>query len=162
MPAEAMTGRIMELLRPQLGSPMVEQTQLCSRAAAILAQYGTGRDTLSEMRDAVESVLFDECYNALGETMHLRLDDGRDTRIWLHMLPGLADEAMGALFEMLPVYSANYRILMDYTVKTGSLSGMRVLYQQYRKFLSQEDASGIKRIIRERYPEERCRGWLAD
>ena len=162
MPLEAMTGRIRELLRPQLGSPMVEQTQLCLRAAMILAQYGTDRATLEDMRHAVEDVLFDECYNALGENMHVRLDDGRDVRIWLRMLPELADEAMGALFEMLPVYSANYRILMDHTVKTGSLSGMRVLYQMYRKFLSAEDAAEIKRIIRERYPEERCRGWLAD
>lgn len=162
MAAETMALRIRELLRPRLGTPMVEQTMLCPRLANVFAEYAASGPVFGEMREAAEAVLFDECYNALGESMHVRLDDGRETRIWLRMLPDLADEAMGALFEELPVYSATYRSLMNYMVSSGSYSALRVLYQQYRKFLSDEDYAELQRVMRERYPEEGARDHAAE
>lgn len=160
MPVNAMSARIAELLRPQLGSYMVDHTPLCINAASVLAQYGSGRDTLSDVHESVEQVLFDALYDTLGETMRLRLDNGCETRIWLRMLPELADLAMSALFEMLPVYSANYRILTEYMVSSGSLNAMRVIWLHYRKFLSAEESTEIRRVLKERYPGEQ--EWLAE
>lgn len=160
MPVNAMSARIAELLRPQLGSYMVDQTPLCMNAASTLAQYGSGRDTLSDLHESVEQVLFDALYDTLGETMRLRLDNGCETRIWLRMLPELADLTMSALFEMLPVYSANYRILTEYMVSSGSLSAMRVIWLNYRKFLSADESAEIRRVLQERYPGEQ--EWLAE
>ena len=160
MPVNAMSARIAELLRPQLGSYMVDHTPLCINAASVLAQYGSGRDTLSDVHESVEQVLFDALYDTLGETMRLRLDNGCETRIWLRMLPELADLAMSALFEMLPVYSANYRILTEYMVSSGSLNAMRVIWLNYRKFLSAEESTEIRRVLKERYPGEQ--EWLAE
>lgn len=153
MPENTMASRIAGLLRPQLGSMMIDQTPLCRSIAAVLSQYGAGRDMLSDLREAVEQVLFDVLYDTLGERMTLRLDNGCETRIWLRMLPDLADLAMRALFEALPVYSANYRILMEYTVSSGSLNAMVVIWQSYRKFLSTEDGAEIRRILAERCPD---------
>ena len=160
MPVNAMEARIIELLRPQLGTYIAEHTPLCTTIAAVLSQYGSGRDTLSDLRESIEKVIFDVLYDTLGEQMRLRLDNGCETRIWLRMLPELADLAMSALFETLPVYSANYRILTEYMISSGSLNAMRTIYQHYRKFLSDAESAEIRRVLAERYPGEH--EWLAE
>ena len=92
--------------------------------------------------------------------MIVRLDDGRLIRIRMRELPELADEALGAMFEGMRVYSVTYDNLKDYAMRCGSLSAMRVLYQKYADFHSEEEQALMVRIIRERYPAWRYLPWL--
>ena len=94
--------------------------------------------------------------------MAVRLDDGRLLRVRMQDLPDVADAAMGALFEGMTVYSVNYQTLKDYSLRTGSLSAMRVLYLRYGAFQPPEEKALMARIIRERYPRERYAAWLDD
>ena len=156
MISEAMCGRIGEILRPWLGSNIVD-AQLCYKAAEILTQQNV---RFSDMCRAVESLLFNTLYENLGVHMTLRLPDGRDRRIYLAQLPAIADDVMGALFEALPVYSPTYCNLTDYMLKTGSFSAMRTLCLKYRRQLGDQEYARVVNVIRENYPPERYADWL--
>ena len=56
----------------------------------------------------------------------------------------------------------NFQNLKDYSLRTGSLSAMRVLYQKYDDFQSQEEKDLMARIIRDNHPRERYATWLKD
>lgn len=155
------TNRLVaKVLQPYLGAPLVEGTELCAAVTRIINEYAPYRDTLEMVAKRVENCLFDQLYTMLGPAMTLRLDDGRLVRIRMQELPDLADEAMGALFEGMQVYSVNYDNLKDYAMRAGSLSAMRVLYQKYDEFQSPQEKELLVRIIRERCPAWRYAAWL--
>ena len=160
MPVAIMTARIAELLRPWLGSVMVDHTPICHHMALMMYRYGSERLPLAELHQEVENVLFNDLYDALGDRMTLRLDSGAETRIWLRQLPELADISMCAFFELLPVHSGTYRLLLDHTLSTGSLGAMRVLYERYRTFQRTEETAELRRVLLERYPGRP--DWLAE
>lgn len=43
-----------------------------------------------------------------------------------------------------------------------SLSALRVLYQKYASYYSEEDLRFLKEMIRRTYPPEKYRDWLKD
>lgn len=151
---------VARVLRPYLGTPLVEETSLCARAAQVMNAYAPYRDTFRDVAARLEKCLFDDLYAILGPQMIVRLDDGRLIRIRMRELPELADEALGAMFEGMRVYSVTYDNLKDYAMRCGSLSAMRVLYQKYADFHSEEEQALMVRIIRERYPAWRYLPWL--
>ena len=160
MQPENVCMRAMELMRPWLGSNIVDGTPLCHDIALILMQYDGGAHQFEELRKQVESCLFNALFEMLGVHMTLRLDNGREQRIWLEQLPVIADEAMGALYEAMPVYSPNYRILTEYMLKSGSFSAMRVLCCMYRRYMDDSEYNRIVSVVRETYPPERYAAWL--
>lgn len=147
-------------LRPVLGSAVVDGTDLCARTADELRTFAPYRDTLEGLAKRLEDVLFDALYDAAGENMTIRLDDGSTRRIRMRDLPAVADEAMGAMFDGMEVYSVSYAKLKDYAMRAGSLSAMRVLVQRYAAFQSDEERAVQLRIIRENFPKERYEHWL--
>lgn len=156
------TEQVARALRPYLGTPLTAETGLCAHLAQVINGYAPYRDSFEELARRVEKCLFDDLYAILGPQMVLRLDDGRLIRIRMRELPELADEAMGAMFEGMKVYSVNYDNLKDYAMRCGSLSAMRVLYQKYADFHSGDEQALMVRIIRERYPAWRFTQWLPD
>lgn len=152
--------QVREALRPRLGSSLVDDTPLCAGIASLLRCYAPYRDTLAELEKRLESYLFDGLYTLLGDSMAVMLDDERVVRIRMRELPELADDAMGALFEAMPVYSVNYQTLKDYSLRASSLSAMRVLLQKYDQYQSPEEKALMGKVIRERYPAARYQGWL--
>lgn len=162
MPVVIRTQSVRDALRPRLGSAMVEGCDVADRAASVLRSYAPYRDSLEDLSERLCNVLFDCLYGILGPSMTVRLDDGHMQRIHMRELPDIADDAMGALFEGMTVYSVNYNTLKDYSMRTGSLSAMRVLYQQYDEFQSPEEKAIIARIIRDNVQPERYRSWLKE
>lgn len=152
--------QVREALRPWLGSMLTEQTALCDGALKVLQHYAPYRTTLQELAGQVESYLFDSLYALLGDSMTVLTDDQTLRRIPMDQLPELADEVMGVLFAQMQVYSINYEKLKDYSLRTGSLSAMRVLYCQYDAFQPPEEKELLARIIRDRYPPARYQDWL--
>lgn len=162
MPVAIQTDKVREALRPRVGSDMVKETDIVERAAHALRSYAPYRDTLEDLADQISNVLFDCLYGTLGPSMTVRLDGGQMTRIHIHDLPDLADDVLGAYFESMPVYSVSYATLKDYSLRTGSLNAMRVLYQCYDAFQSPEEKALMARIIRDRFPKERYSAWLEE
>lgn len=162
MPVAISTYHVKCALRPYLGSDMVDATPIAEEAAHALRAYAPYRETLEDLALRVANTLFDVLYSILGPRMTIRLDSGEVVRIRMDDLPFLADAVMGVMFEGMTVYSVNFQNLKDYSLRTGSLSAMRVLYQKYDDFQSQEEKELMARIIRDNHPRERYATWLKD
>lgn len=162
MPVAIQTDKVREALRPRVGSDMVDGTDIVERVAHTLRSYAPYRDTLEDLADQISNVLFDCLYAVLGPSMTVRLDGNRLTRIRIHDLPDLADDVLGVYFESMPVYSVSYTTLKDYSLRTGSLNAIRVLYQRYDAFQSPEEKALMARIVRDRFPKERYSAWLEE
>lgn len=148
------------VLRPYLGSDLVDGTAIAEEAAHVLRSYAPYRDTLEDLAQRLSNVLFDVLYSVLGPRMTVRLDGGELIRIRMQDLPDIADAVLGALFDSMTVYSVNFQTLKDYSLRTGSLSAMRVLYQKYDDFQSAEEKELMARIIRDNHPPFLYESWL--
>ena len=162
MPVAISTYNVKCALRPYLGSDMVDATPIAEEAAHALRSYAPYKETLEDLALRVANALFDVLYSILGPRMTIRLDNGDLVRIRMDDLPHLADAVLGVMFEGMTVYSVNFQNLKDYSLRTGSLSAMRVLYQKYDDFQSQEEKDLMARIIRDNHPRERYQSWLKD
>ncbi len=160
MPGYITAEAVREALRPSLGSAVLEQTDLCQGAARLLLRFAPYRETYAELAQRLESYLFDTLYGFLGDDMTVLTDSGELRRIRMRELPRLADDVMGVLFDSLQVYSITYEKLKDYSLRAGSLSAMRVLYQKFDAFQPPEEKELIARIVRDSYPPERYAAWL--
>lgn len=162
MPVAITTYSVKCVLRPYLGSDLVDGTPIAEEAAHVLRSYAPYRDTLEDLAQRLSNVLFDGLYSVLGPRMTVRLDGGELIRIRMQDLPDVADAVMGALFDSMTVYSVNFQTLKDYSLRTGSLSAMRVLYQKYDDFQSKEEKALMARIIRDNHPPFLYESWLKD
>lgn len=162
MPVAISTYSVKCALRPYLGSDMVDGTPIAEEAAHALRSFAPYKDTLEDLAQRVANALFDVLYSTLGPRMTLRLDSGDMVRIHMQDLPDVADAVLGVMFDGMTVYSVNYQTLKDYSLRTGSLSAMRVLYQKYDDFQSPEEKALMARIIRDNHPAERYQSWLKD
>ncbi len=162
MPASVSICDVRQALRPSLGSELVDGTDVAEQAAQVLRAYASYRDTFFTVQERLANVLFNVLYALLGPSMTVRLDDGGSARIRISDLPDIADDAMYALFTGLTVYSVNYENLKDYSLRAGSLSAMRVLYEKYDAFQSPEEKRLMARVIRGGYPRSRYTAWLPE
>lgn len=162
MPAVIRTSDVRRVLRPWLGSDMVEGTDVVEQTAKTLRAFASYRDTFEMLAERVANTLFNALYSTLGPSMTVRLDDGQSVRIRIGDLPAMADECMYVLFSGLSVYSVTYQNLKDYSMRSGSLSAMRALWERYDDFQSPEEKHLIARVIRENCPAERYRTWLPE
>lgn len=162
MPAVIRTSDVRRVLRPWLGSAMVDGSDVAEQAAQVLRGYASYRDTLEMLAERVANALFNTLYALLGPSMTVTLDDGRTVRIHISDLPSIADECMYVLFSSMSVYSVTYRNLKDYSLRSGSMSAMRALWEKYDEFQSGEEKALMARVIRENCPKERYQGWLPE
>lgn len=162
VPASIKTSDVRQALRPSLGSELVDGTPVAEQMAQVLRGYASYRDTFFTLQERLANTLFNMLYSLLGPSMTVRLDDGSSVRIRISDLPDIADDAMYALFSGLTVYSVNYESLKDYSLRAGSLSAMRVLYEKYDAFQSPEEKRLMARVIRGGYPQSRYTAWLPE
>lgn len=147
-------------LAPWLGSMLVEATDIAPEAAHVLRAYAPYREDFEGLHHRVESFLFHTLHTLLGSAMTVVRDSGCRARIYVADLPLIADDLMGVLFDSLSPYSVNFAQLKDYSLRTGSLNAMRVLFQKYDSFQSPEEKALMARVIRENNPPWRYAHWL--
>lgn len=162
MPANISTYEVKQALRPYLGSAIATQTPIAEEVAHALRAYAPYKESLEGLAKRISNTIFNSLYGILGPKMTLIMDGGESRRILMQDLPDLADAVLGVLFDGLTVYSVSYQTLKDYSLRTGSLSAMRVLYQKYDEFQSPEEKALMARIIRDNHPRERYISWLKD
>ena len=151
---------IAEALRPWLGTVFINSTDIVREAAARLGRYSPYRQSLDELRDALDRYVFGALHQHLGVGMTARLDDGRIRRILVKDIERLTDDLMGVLFDSLAVYSVNYELLNAYALSHESLSSLRVLYQKYSEHMTADERATMVSVIRDVYPAERYAAWL--
>lgn len=153
---------VVDALRPWVGSLIAENTQLAPGAADILRSYAPYKESTQQLAKRLDSYLFTALHTLLGRSMTITLDNGRDVRLLVSNLAYIADDLLGVLFASLSPYSVNYLMIKDYSMTHESLAALRVLYQKYDEFQSQEEKNLMARIIRQNYPLWRYERWLKE
>ncbi len=150
------------VLRPWLGSMLLTATPLASDIADSMREYAPYKQTFTELKEAVEHVLFTDLSRATGGGMCIVLDDYGTRRLKLKDMQNITDDVMGLVFDSLNPFSANFVRLNDYALHEESLAAMRVLYQKYRAFFSEDQYAFLSQMIRKIYPAERYEAWLGE
>ena len=150
--------QIGDALRYRFGSSLAEESGIWDRAVTVLRGYAAYRDTFDDLAVRLEDAVFNALYEHLGPSMGAKMDDGTVRRIRMPELKDAADDVMGVLFDTLKVYSVTYDSLHDYSMRTGSVAAMRVLYTRFRDFMPSSERRIMARIIRDSRP----RSWWAD
>jgi hypothetical protein len=148
-------------LTPWLGSMLFAAVPLAENIAAVAREYAPYKQTLPQLREAVEHVLFADLSRFTGGKMCIVLDDYSTRRLRLKDMQCMADEVMGLVFDTLSPMAANFTRLNDYALHEESLSALRVLYQKYRSFFSEEQYAFLIQMVKKIYPRERYEAWLA-
>ena len=145
--------QIREILRDVLGSEVADREEIAAGAGEMLRQWAPYRQKLNELAKDLENYLFNQLYNALGERMTVRLDNGSERRIRMSELPELTDMVTEVLLDQMKVYSVNYEILRDYAVRSGSSSAMKVLVRRFGRMQPADERQRMIAVLAER-------GWI--
>lgn len=148
------------VLRPWVGTFALTSSTLASDIACVLMEYAPYRHTLTQLRDVVARDLLTGINRVTGGSMCIVKDDYRTRRLTLRDMEWITDDLMGLVFEHLTVFSANFTKLNEYALHEESLSAMRVLYQKYRSFFTDEQYAFMVKMIKSIYPPERYAAWL--
>lgn len=150
------------VLRPWLGSLLLSSNTLASDLACVLMEYAPYRHTLQQLRDCVAHDLLTGVNRVTGGSMCIVQDNYRTRRLTLSDMQWMTDDVMGLVFDSLTPFSANFEKLNNYALQEESLSAMRVLYQKYRTFFTEEQYAFLIKMIKTIYPPERHAMWLRD
>ncbi|MCE5342806.1 MAG: hypothetical protein LLF96_04350 [Eubacteriales bacterium] len=150
------------VLRPWLGSMLLSAMPLVGDIADIMREYAPYKQTFAQLKEAVEHVLFTDLSHATGGGMCIVLDDYSTRRLKLKDMQSITDDVMGLVFDSLNPFSANFVRLNDYALHEESLSALRVLYQKYHAFFTEEQFTFLVQMIRKIYPPERYEAWLKE
>ena len=149
------------VLRPWVGSMLLSAAPLAPDIADILRGFAPYRQTFGELKEAVEHELFTSISRVTGGNMCVVMDDYGTRRLKLKDMQWMTDDVMGLAFDSLNPFSANFAKLNDYALHEESLSALRVLYQKYRSFFTEEQYAFLIQMIRKIYPPERYEAWLS-
>lgn len=143
-------GSIQQALSPRLGAEIAGLPELTAPLAKALRQYVPAREPLTLLAQRLESCLFDSLYEVLGDDMALSDGHGRWTRLRMEELPDLADAVMSVYFAALEPSAATCAQMMEYALRTGSVSAMAALCQRFDAFLPAAERTLIDRVLRDR------------
>ena len=141
-------------LRPWLGSLFLTSNPMLSQLTQMLRSYAPYKQTLESLRDQLESFLLTSINRYTHGSMMVLNDQYKTVRLGQGHISWITDDVMGVLFDKLTPFSANFIKLNDYS--------LRVLYQKYASFYSEEDLRFLKEMVRRTYPPEKYRDWLKD
>jgi len=148
------------VLRPWLGSMLLSSTPLAGEVAGVVMDYAPYRQTFQELKTVVAHDLLTGVNRATGGSMCIVLDDYRTRRLTLKDMQWMTDDVMGLVFDSLTTFSANFHKLNDYALHEESLAALRVLYQKYQSFFTEEQYAFLIRMIKTIHPRERYEEWL--
>lgn len=150
-----------DILRPWLGSRfLASHAELPRRAAECVSLFLPGRDDLGKTAQALDAMLFMAVREGTNGRMVLLMDNGQSVRVRVADFELIADELMFLLFLRMPCDARSFLQIREYSVRSGSLSSLRALYQKYAGFQSAEELATVRRVIRSCHAPFRWRSWL--
>lgn len=149
-----------QVLRPWLGTLFLSSNTLAEGIAQKLQGHAPYRQTLETLRTEIESYMVTNLNRLTHGDMRVMLDNYRTVRLSLQDILWMTDDVMGLLFDRLTPFSMNFEKLSDYSLRVESLAAMRVLYQKYASFFSEEEYSFLIKMIKKTYPAYRYEAWL--
>ena len=155
-------AEVEQVLRPLLGSMLMDSCPLAEQLADFLRTYAPYKQTLEEYRDQLEKLITDLLNRYTHGSMLVVADNYQPVQLGGEQVRRLTDEVMGILFDKLTPFSANFLKLNDYSLRVQSLSALRVLVTRYASYYSEEELRFMARIIRSIYLPVRYQDWLPE
>ena len=156
------TEEVERVLRPWLGSLFVNAHPLAEEVADYLRSYAPYRQTLEDLRTELESLLLRKLNALTNRSLTVILDNYRSHKLNMSTVADITDDLMGIIFDKLTPFSANFIKLNDYSLRVESLNALRVLYQKYASFYSEEEFAFMVNLIKTVHPPQRWESWLHD
>lgn len=153
-------GDVERVLRPWLGTFFLTSNTFSNSVAQKLQEYAPYRQTLESLHEEMESFILRGVNRVTGGSMQVILDNYHTVRLSLHDIEWMTDDVMGVLFDRLTPFSMNFIKLNDYALHVESLAAMRVLYQKYASFFTEEEFRFLVDMIQKTYPRHRYEAWL--
>ena len=160
MPVTA--AEVERVLRPWLGSLFVSSNTLAETLAEHMRTYAPYRQTLESFRSELETLLMTRLNGLTNGSLTVVLDNYHSRRLSMSLMADITDDLMGLIFDKLTPFSANFIKINDYSMRVQSLNALRVLYQKYASYYSEEELAFMVRMIRTVYPPQRYASWLHD
>ena len=151
--------RVMSALLPHIGSLAISSSEIVSSTTQFLQTYAPYRQDLFDFRNSLEFFMI-KSLHSISSGSFLFLIDRRQIKITLEEIEIITDDLMGVLFDFLTPFSANFIKINKYSMQVYSLSALRVLYQKYESFFSEQEYAVVKTMIRNNFPAYRYESWL--
>ncbi|HPF88237.1 MAG TPA: hypothetical protein PK537_09330 [Candidatus Limiplasma sp.] len=151
-----------DTLKPWLGALFLMSTPLSQEIAFQLMHYSPSREPFARLRDRLEHQLLVTLNKLTHTSMCIMVENYQTRRIALADIETMTDDLMGLVFDQLSPFRANYDRLNEYALQHPSLAALRVLYQKYSSFFSQEEYRFMIGMIKKLYTQDRYSAWLRD
>jgi hypothetical protein len=162
MPVPIQLDDVNDALKPWLGALFLMSTSLSQELSYQMMQYSPARETFEQLRERLEQHILVQINKLTHSSMCIMVENYKTKRLTLRDIECMTDDLMGLMFDSLTPFSSNFVKLNEYALQHESLAALRVLYQKYASFFSEEEYAFMIQMIKNLYPEERCQGWLKD
>jgi len=162
MPVPIHLDNVNDALKPWLGALFLMSTPLSQELSYRMMQYSPVRETFEQLRERLEQYILVRINKLTHSTMCIMVENYKTKRLSLRDIEYMTDDLMGLMFDRLQPFSSNFEKLNEYALRHESLAALRVLYQKYASYFTQEEYAFMIRMIKNLYPKERYREWLTE
>lgn len=140
--------RVDQALRTRLGGGL--SAAICGEITAVLEQYVPHQTDLQQLTSQVDQAIFAALFRLLGKQLTYRHADGRVDTIQTDEIGSITDACMGVLLSTMHPTAANFALIKQYAMQTGSLAAFHLLADTYTAYLGEGELALIRRILGER------------
>ncbi|MFH1511753.1 MAG: hypothetical protein ABIG45_00210 [Bacillota bacterium] len=162
MPVPVHLDDVNAALKPWLGVLFLMSTPLSQEITYQMMQYSPARETFEQLRERLEHHMLVQISKLTRSSMCIVVENYQTKRLSLRDIEYMTDDLMGLMFDSLSPFSSNFEKLNEYALQHESLAALRVLYQKYASFFSQEEVQFMIQMMKSLYPKERYQDWLCD
>ncbi|MFH1879341.1 MAG: hypothetical protein ABIK64_00945 [Bacillota bacterium] len=162
MPVPVHLDDVNAALKPWLGVLFLMSTPLSQEITYQMMQYSPARETFEQLRERLEHHMLVQISKLTRSSMCIVVENYQTKRLSLRDIEYMTDDLMGLMFDSLSPFSSNFEKLNEYALQHESLAALRVLYQKYASFFSQEEVQFMIQMMKSLYPKERYQDWLRD
>lgn len=162
MPVPVNLDEVNDALKPWLGALFLMSTTLSQAITYQMTQYSPARETFEQLRERLEHHMLVELNKLTRSSMCIMVENYQTKRLSLSDIEFMTDDLMGLMFDRLSPFSSNFERLNEYALQHESLAALRVLYQKYASFFSEEEYQFMVGMIKRLYPKDRYQEWLRD
>lgn len=162
MPVPIHLDDVNDALKPWLGALFLMSTPLSQELSYQMMQYSPVRETFEQLRQRLEQYILVRINKLTRSSMCIMVENYQTKQLSLRDIEIMTDDLMGLMFDRLSPFSANFEKLNEYALQHESLAALRVLYQKYSSFFTEEEYQFMIHMMKSLYPKERYQAWLND
>jgi hypothetical protein len=162
MPVPIHLDDVNDALKPWLGALFLMSTPLSQELSYQMMQYSPVRETFEQLRERLEQHILVRINKLTRSSMCIMVENYQTKKLSLRDIEYMTDDLMGLMFDRLSPFSSNFEKLNEYALQHESLAALRVLYQKYSSFFSEEEYRFMISMMKSLYPKERYQDWLKD